>query len=331
MREFYPLPETFDRGILVGDGRFRVETEPLPELENDDLLFRLITCGVSPRDLAGEFVNRTPPGVAVGEIAAVGEGVRGWNPLDRALLIPPAEETAAKPLPGLASYVCVPLDIFKAGAGIRLPQEIPAEDATLLPGAAIAVKLLREARVPLGGRLLVVGLGLIGQIVILLARHQKVDHIFGADRSTTLLRKAEWSGATGVISLERETLADGVRRRGDQRGFNAVVMLSPETSLIHDVFGVLDRRGVLILATPSSPSLMMAFSAARVQDRELRIQGVRYSQDEDLRDALQAVQLGVVNGETLVSKRVPWEELDGLELPPDYWEHGTHVVVEGPE
>jgi hypothetical protein len=38
-----------------------------------------------------------------------------------------------------------------------------------------------------------------------------------------------------------------------------------------------------------------------------------------------------VNAESLVSRRVRWEELESLELTPDYWAHGTHVLVEGPE
>lgn len=331
MQDFLPLPGRTHRAVLTRNGGFRLVEEDLPHLSPGDLLFRLIAAGLTPEDVAPRlYINRTPPGIPVGEVAAAGEEVTGWHALDRALLLRPPVEPGVPDLSGLARYVRVSADLLRRNLCLKLPQEIPAEDATLVPAAALGLRLLREAAVPSGGRLLVLGLDLIGQIVALLARHQRVDQIFAADLSPTLRRKAEWSGATRVIRLPEESVANTVSRETGGAGVHAVVVLVPDASMMHEAFGTLVPRGGLVLGARFPASVLLAFSTTRLQARELRIQGVRTFDVPDLRDALNAVRQGIVNAETLVSKRVSWEDLESTELGPDYWSHGTHVVVETP-
>jgi threonine dehydrogenase-like Zn-dependent dehydrogenase len=332
VQEFLPLPSHFAQGLLTREGRFRVETTPFPELGPGDILFLTHAVGITEDDVNPRlYVNRTPPGIAVGEVAAVGDEVSGWHPNDRALLLRPGLGKGGSSLLGLGTYVLASAALMENGLVRKLPDEIPSDEATLLPAAALAGRILRESQVPVGGRLLLLGLGLIGQIVALLARHQRVEAIFAGDPSSTLRKKAEWSGVTRVIRLPEEPLADVVMRETGGMGVHAVVVLSPDATLMHEAFGTLGDRGALVLGAPFPSSLLMAFSTARLQVRELRIQGVQGFDPPDLRQAETAVRQGIVNAESLVSKRVPWAELESLQLTPDYWAHGTHVLVEGPE
>jgi hypothetical protein len=43
-----------------------------------------------------------------------------------------------------------------------------------------------------------------------------------------------------------------------------------------------------------------------------------------------ALELGIVNVDTLVSRRVPWSDLSAFR-PADFWQHGLHLVVDGPK
>ena len=308
-----------------------MEQYPVPELGPGDLLFRLEVAGLTAEDISPSlYQDQTPPAVPVSEVAAVGDDVTRYNALDRVLFLQPPRDPSTPSLGGLADFIHVPAALAQQGLAVKLTPEIPAEDATLVPAAAAAVRVLREARVPAGGRLLVLGLGLVGQIVILLARHQRVEQIFAADVSPTLRRKAEWSGATRVIQLPAESVTDAVGQEG-HGGVHAAVVLSSDPTLLPQAFSALRPSGALILGSPFSPTVRMEVPPAHVRHHEIRLQGVQRFEDRDTREALRAIQQGIVNGEALVSKRIAWRDLDTTTLGNDYWAHGTHVVVTGPE
>jgi threonine dehydrogenase-like Zn-dependent dehydrogenase len=176
----------------------------------------------------------------------------------------------------------------------------------------------------------VLGLGLIGQIVILLARHQRVDQILAADVSPTLRRKAEWSGATRIIPLPAESVVDAVGQQG-RGGVHAAVVLTSDPTLLPQAFSALRPGGALVLASPFSPSVRMEVPPAHIRHHEIRLQGVQRFEERDVGEARRTIQQGIVNGEALVSKRIAWKDLGNTILGDDYWTHGTHVVVKGPE
>lgn len=332
MREFIPVPSEVQRLVLTRDGGLRLETAPRPALEPGDVLFQLRAAGLTQEDTSPRiYGDRTPPAVPVGEVAAVGDAVSGWQPLDRAIILHPPVHPNLPPLEGLSSFVLLPEALERRGVAVRLPREIAAEDATLIPAAAAAARMLREARVPPGGRLLVIGLGLVGQILVLLARHHRVDKILAADTSATLRRKAEWNGAMTGIALPDEMVSDVIAYELGVGGVHAAVVLTPDVSLIHQALGSLTARGTLVLGASFPSAVLMGLPAGRVQRKEFRIQGASRFEEEDLESALKAIRQGIVNGETLISRRIPWSEAPGVELGEDYWEHGTHVVVQGPE
>jgi len=328
MREFIPLPDHSERLMTTGEGRWRLERDRLPELADHDLLFKLLVAGIRADD------RPTPSGriqgVQVGEIAAVGDGVTRWSPSDRALLVP---DTSRPHDSGIANYLHT-ADSSENQHGLRvfqLPDRMNAEDATLLPSAALAAHILRKAALPKGGRLLVVGLGLVGQILVLFARHQRVEKILGADPSSTLRAKGEWSGATGIVRLPEESIEEAVLAMTRRQGVDAAVILSSNAEWTAEASRVISERGTLILAAEFSPGFSLSVAPAWIQRNEIRIQGVRGFGDPDLREAMRAIDQGTLNAESYVSRRTPWSDLSAVGLESSYWDHGTHVLIEGPE
>ena len=326
MREFIPLPDHSERLVAVGEGKWHLERERLPDLNDRGLLFKLLVAGIRAEDLPGS--PGPVQGVQVGEIAAVGDDVTRWNPSDRALLVPDASRSA-----GIANYMYTG-ESSEDRHGFRvfqIPDRMNAEDATLLPSAALAARILRQAAVPKGGRLLVVGLGLVGQILTLFARHQRVEKIIGADPSSTLRAKGEWSGATGIVRLPEESIQEAVLTMTGQQGVDAAVILSSNASWTPDASRVIAERGTLIFAAEIPPGFSLSVAPAWIQRKEIRIQGVRGFGDPDLREAMRAIDQGTLNAENYVSRRTAWSELEEARLDPAYWDHGTHFIIEGPE
>lgn len=329
MRELYPLPAVMQRAVLDRGGRFRLVESPLPEVGPGDLLFRLMCAGLAPSDLDLTLnVGRTPPALPVAEIAAVGDEVSGWNALDRALLLPPVLSAGGGPFEGLAEYILVPAAAAASGGVMKLPMELPTDDATLIPATAMAARVLRETRVTDKSALLVLGLGLAGQALIRMARHRGVRAVIAVDGSATLRQRASWSGATRVVRAPEEAVRAAVLDETGGAGVEAAVILTGDPSFAPEALQSLAARGTLILGAPFPSSFLFAVPGTLVQRKELRIVGVTGFEQRDVRDALQALRLGIVNAETLVSKHVAWPELAEMELEAGYWAHGTHVVVE---
>jgi threonine dehydrogenase-like Zn-dependent dehydrogenase len=327
MREYIPLPPRNDVYVLEQGGVLRHRESGLEEPGPGDLLFRLVAAGLQPEDLSPRFLGLTPTASAVAEIAAVGDGVRGWSPLDRAVLA--RHLPTGDPVPAVAAFIPV-AGRYRQEAALKLPVEIPADEATMLPAAALAARCLREARVPRGGSLLVLGLGLVGQITLLLARHQGVQQIFAADASPTLQKKAEYNGASRVVRVGEESVRDVLVQETGARGVNAVVLFGGHPTWMQEGVQSLAHGGTVVFGIPLTLSIQISLASVHIQSREIRVQGVRAFAPRDVKTALKAMSQGNVNGESLISRRIAWGELDGETLAPGYWEHGTHVVVEGP-
>ncbi len=326
MTVFQPLPETGRRLVLSPQGSLELHREPLPKVAPTEVLLRVLHAGLRPYDLDPRvYAGKTPPGIPVAEVVAIGERVRGWGSMDRVLIAGDSlrEEIG---VPGLQEYFTVPSRTLQRQLGRRLPTDLSPVDATLVPAAATASRLLRAAGVGDGSRIAVIGLGLVGQIAMVMARHDKADRVLGADTSATLRRKAEWAGATRLVRLGEDPFAAVAAQHTEGTGLDAAIVLLPDAALTHEAVQSLSVGGRLVLGTPLDSSFLLAFPAGQVQDRDLSIIGVNRFQESDVRTAMNTLRN--VSAEVLVSRRIGVEEIPGADLEPNYWEHGTHVVID---
>ncbi|MFG1907835.1 bi-domain-containing oxidoreductase [Kribbella sp. NPDC048928] len=107
-----------------------------------------------------------------------------------------------------AEYNWVPLNLC-----VPVPDGVPAEQAAFSTVGAIAMQGVRQAEVQLGDTAVVIGLGLVGQLVVRLLVAAGV-RVFGIDTVEDRCRMAEKAGAlhcsspdeAGVATLERSLL-----------------------------------------------------------------------------------------------------------------------------
>ena len=114
----------------------RVGEAPRPALGPDDLRLRVVAAGVNRADLLQrQGLYPPPPGASpilglecAGEVAEVGESVRGWATGERAMAILAGG--------GYAEEVAVP-----AGCALRVPDALSWEEAAALPEVFLTVYL----------------------------------------------------------------------------------------------------------------------------------------------------------------------------------------------
>ena len=206
----------------IASGPLRLVERPEPEPARDEVLVRVVCCGVCRTDLhlaEGDLPPRRPgvtPGhQAVGEVVRAGEDVGDLAPGDRVgiawlrrtcgacrwcrrgaeNLCPTPSFTGWDADGGFAEYAVAP-----AAFTYRLPTDVPAESlAPLLCAGIIGYRALHRAALPPGGRLGLYGFGSSAHLTAQLALAQGAELYVvtrdeGGRRLATELG-AVWTGA----------------------------------------------------------------------------------------------------------------------------------------
>jgi predicted dehydrogenase len=147
---------------------------------------------------------------SAGIVLECGRGVQEFKPGDRVASAGPHAGVVA-----VGRNLCA-----------RIPDGVTFEQAAYTSVAAIGLQGVRLARVTLGERVLVIGLGLIGQICVALLKAQGC-RVFGVDVDPAKLELAKAFGADAVATGSPR---DAVRTFGNAVGVDAVVITAATES-----------------------------------------------------------------------------------------------------
>jgi predicted dehydrogenase/threonine dehydrogenase-like Zn-dependent dehydrogenase len=147
---------------------------------------------------------------SAGIVLECGAGVQEFKPGDRV--------ASAGPHAGVVSV--------SRNLCARIPDEVSFEDAAYTSVASIALEGVRLARVTLGERVLVIGLGLIGQISVALLKAQGC-RVFGTDVAEGRLELARRLGADAVGT---GSAREAVRDFSGGQGVDAVIITAATSS-----------------------------------------------------------------------------------------------------
>ncbi len=275
---------------------------PVPEPGPDELLLRVLACGVCRTDLhvtEGDLpVHRpgvTPGHEVVGVVAAAGSGdVAGFAVGDRAgaawlrstdgkcrycrrdaeNLCPSSTYTGWDADGGYAEYMTVP-----AAYAHRLPSGYSdAELAPLLCAGIIGYRALKRASLPPGGRLGLYGFGGSAHLAaqVALAQGATLFVMTRGTRAQALARSLGASFVGGPADMPPEPL-------------DAAILFAPVGDLVPPALAALDRGGTLAVAgiyLTDIPSL--SYERHLFQERQLR--SVTSNTRADAREFLEFAQ-----------------------------------------
>ncbi len=238
----FPEPR---RAELVG--------EPCPEPKAGELLVEttrtLISTGTESIIYTADYAPDTHwdrwakfpfrPGYShVGRVIQVGEGVTGWNIGDRVM-------TRA----GHTSHAAV-----SAKSAVRVPEGVSDEDATWTGIGKITQVGVRAAEHALGDSVVVIGLGLLGQLVVQYVRLLGARDIIAIDTAPKRLRMAEAHGATQTLELPAAEAREAVFAATGDRGADVVYDVTGHFAVFPSALALARRFGtVVVLGDTGSP------------------------------------------------------------------------------
>lgn len=145
----------------------------------------------------------------------------------------------------------------------KLPEGLDPAEAALTNLGAVALRGIEMAGVPMGAKVLVVGLGLIGQFAAQICR-LKGAKVAVADLVASRLDTARANGAEWTINPKTEDLAARSREIAPH-GFDVIIDTSSSPAVVNSLFPLLRLRGKFVFQGWYPPPSALDLNAAHMR------------------------------------------------------------------
>ena len=325
------VPTSMQAAVYRGMNDVRVETVPVPQIGDSELLVRVHTCGICGTDLKKIATgSHSAPRIfgheTSGVVAACGKNVSDFQPGDRVVVfhhIPCGEcfycrhktfaqcETYKKvgctagfePAGGgFAEYVRVMDWIVRQGT-VRIPDGVSFEQACFVEPVNTCMKGIENLRLTPGETVLVIGQGPIGIILSVLAQRAGA-RVITSDLYPQRLTISTAFGLQLGIDASRTDVVKQVREQTEGRGADAAILAVGGNGLIRTAMDAVRPGGrVLLFAQTARGEATIDPAAVCVDEKTLL---GSYSASVELQqESIRFVMSREMDLERLISHRFP--------------------------
>lgn len=314
----------------------RIEEMDTPAITARDALVKMRSCGICSGDVTPWYIRRKAPIVIghepTGVIEALGDEVEGLSVGDRVFIHHHApchrcrhcrrgnftmcatwKKTRLDP-GGAAEYVRVP-EINLRYDTLVLPDSVSFDDGALIEPLACSVKAVERARIRPGDIVLVVGLGLMGILNGIVARHYGAKTVIGADRVPYRLEKALELGMDHVVDVREDDLKQSVQELTGGVMADAVIVGPGSVAAMQTGLTCVGKGGIVLLFMSSPEEDVLAFRPFDLYFNDVSIVCSYSCGPHDTRMALDLIEAGLVTSDQVVTHRFPLSETQrGMEV-----------------
>ena len=354
-REQSVLPINMQAAVYRGVNDVRIETLPVPEIGEGEVLIRVHTCGICGTDLKKIHTgSHSAPRIfgheTSGVIAGVGSTVEGFAVGDRVMVfhhIPCGEcfycerkvfaqcptykrvgcTAGFEPSGGgFAEYVRVMDWIVKRGL-VKIPDGVSFEQAAFVEPVNTCLKGVESLRLQRGEVVLVIGQGPIGIILGALARRVGT-RVIVSDLYQQRLTISRGHQLSEAIDASRSDVVSEVRALTHGRGADAVMLAVGGNSLIRTAMDAVRYGGRVMLFAQTARGEASIDPAAICVDEKTLLGS--YSASVELQDeSARLVFNREIDLEGLISHRFPLSEaVEALRLASNPKPDSMKVVIQ---
>jgi L-iditol 2-dehydrogenase len=327
--------------VLTGPSQFEIQDVAQPEPGPGEVLIKVMACGICGSDvhgMDGSTGRRQPPVImgheASGEVAGLGEGVTDYVLGDRVTfdstvycgecsycqagkvnlcenrnIIGVSCDDYNRP-GAFAEYLVVPTRVL-----YRFGPSLDFAKACMVEPLSIAFHAVSQTDIPLGASVVVVGAGIIGQMVVQTVRRAGCGTLIVADLEDSRLAVATKHGADHAVNSGKEDLVARVKALTGGMGADIVLEAVGAEPTIRAGVACLRKGGAMTVIGNIAPNI--SFPMQEVVTRELRIQGTCASAGE-YPACLEFLERGWIDVSDAISEIVP------LERGPEMFERLHH-------
>jgi 2-desacetyl-2-hydroxyethyl bacteriochlorophyllide A dehydrogenase len=203
---------------------------------------------------------------------------------------------------GFAEYVTAP-----ASHVFRLPDSIDSRTAPLIQVLTTCLHAQRLANISPGESVVVLGLGVTGQLHVQLAKARGAGQVIGITRTTEKRELAQRLGADLTLASDDGTIQK-VMEATEGRGADLIIDTTGAIPSLADAIhmarfgGRLLLFGIITATEGALPFYQLYF-------KELALINARVAKSEDYPESIDLVRRGIVRLEPLISHVMPFREL----------------------
>jgi L-iditol 2-dehydrogenase len=304
---------------------------PDPQIGPDDLLVRVKACGICGSDVHGydgSTGRRIPPIVmgheAAGIVEQVGAAVTAFSVGDRITF----DSTVYcgkcaycragrinlcdnRRVLGVscgeyrrhgcfAQFVAIPSYIAN-----RLPDALSFEHAAMVEAVSIALHAVNRAKPALGDSAVVIGAGMIGQLIVQALRAAGCGTLIAVDLDETRLEKARRFGADHILNAASARVVETIKSLSGGAGARMVFEAVGSTASMATALAGAAKGAVVTLVGNIAPQVPMPLQA--IVTRELTLLGSCASCGE-YPACLDLMSRGKIDVQSLISAVAPLEQ-----------------------
>lgn len=307
----------------------RIEETPVPEIAADEALVRMKACGICGSDTMDWYVEKKAPFYPghepAGIIEKVGSEVSNFKVGDRVfahhhapcfhckycrnqqyVLCPTWKASKIDP-GGLAEFFRVPATNLR-GDTLKLPDDLSFEDGALIEPTACVVKSYRKAAFKKGDAVLIIGLGVMGQMHILLARHDGARRIIGADLVPYRLEKALEFGADAVVDVASENLFEKVATLTGGQLADVVIIGPGSIQAMESGLSCVGKGGTALFFTPAPDTEFLSINPFHLYFNEINLAFSYSCGPNDTLNAMKLIEQGIITAKKLATHKYPLEQ-----------------------
>jgi L-iditol 2-dehydrogenase len=203
---------------------------------------------------------------------------------------------------GMAEYFLV--SAVNQRDTLALPDSVRDLDGVLVEPSACVVKSLRRSGMRPGETIVVIGLGIMGMMHVVLARHHGAAQIIGIDLFESRAQRARELGADHGLVADNDIIE---RMRDLTHGAMAdVVIVGPGTvRALHTGLALAGKGATVVQFTATAPDEEMTIKPHDLYFNDTRFITSYSCGPDDTRQALDLVQRGVLSASALVTHSFP--------------------------
>ena len=315
--------------IYKGNQRFEVEEIPPPRPGSGQVLVDVTYCAICGTDVHGFLYDVVPPGTILGHeycgtIVEVGSDVSKWKKGDRVVggggRPPPGAESPSRTDPrynyrtmgfgGGRLRAYAEYTLMEEWEPMSIPEGVSDEAAALCEPCAVAVHAVDVSQLRLGDSVVVVGGGPIGLLCVQVAKAAGAKEVFVSEPAPARSEAALALGADAVVDPTREDVVSRMVSLTGGSGPHIVFECAAAQSTLDQALSMVRRSGqVVLVALAWEPTSVLPVDWIA---REVRMQTSFSSTPEDWRVALELIQSGKVDMNSLLSE-ASFIPLDGIQ------------------
>ena len=219
----------------------------------------------------------------------------------------------------------------KYGPIVKLPEQLPDDDACIAEPLACAIHGLEMTNMGLGKSIAVIGLGPIGCMVLELSKYYGANKVFAIQRSKKRLEMAiKFLPSARFICSEEENPVDVIMDETNGRGVDVSITTAGTTQAQDIAIAVTGKRGYVNFFAGLKGQPPLVLNSNLVHYNEMFITGTHGSNLPDVEKAVMLLEQKKISAPKYITKKFPLRDIEEAFL---YHEsrQGMKVIVKPQE